>query len=144
MPARVTIEPHDGGPVEVRGVGRSGCEVFRSVVGSAWKGGLEARVFLVYDGLMLEIREIMPMEMSKAPAPDHIPSTDDARVGNSPMRHAYRVLSDAEKAEVAALKDAGEAFLTLIAARSSSRELAIARTKIEEAVMWAVKDVTGP
>ena len=37
---------------------------------------------------------------------DHeIPSTDDARVANSPMRHAYRVLTDAEKSQVAAIKD---------------------------------------
>jgi hypothetical protein len=71
-----------------------------------------------------------------------IPSTDDARVANSPMRHSYRVLSDAEKAKIAAIKDAGEALLAQIG-QPHSRERSIAITKVEEAVMWAVKDITA-
>ncbi|MET4128395.1 hypothetical protein [Roseovarius sp. MBR-6] len=74
--------------------------------------------------------------------PDTIPSTDDARVANSPVRHAYRVLSEAEKAQMAAIKDLGEAFLDALAPHQG-REFAIARTKIEEAVMWAVKGITA-
>lgn len=73
---------------------------------------------------------------------DRIDSTDDACVGNSPMRHQYRVLSDEEKAQMAALKTKGEELLALIEECGSSRELSIARTKTEEAVMWAVKHVT--
>ena len=70
-----------------------------------------------------------------------IDSTDDARAENSPVRHAYRVLSEEEKARVAALKDHGQAFLDSIAS-DQGREFALARTKIEEAVMWAVKGLT--
>jgi len=73
--------------------------------------------------------------------PDHIPSTDDARVANSPVRHAYRTLSDIEKRRVSAIKDMGDALLTEISG-DQGREFAIARTKIEEAVMWAVKGLT--
>lgn len=41
-----------------------------------------------------------------------------------------------------AVKGLGENFLDLIGSLGQSRELSIARTKIEEAVMWAVKHVT--
>lgn len=71
-----------------------------------------------------------------------IDSTNDARVGNSPMRHQYRLLSDEEKAQMADLKTKGEELLALIEACGASRELSLARTKTEEAVMWAVKHVT--
>lgn len=83
---------------------------------------------------------------------NEIASTDDARVDNSPMRHSFRVLSDAEKELVAAIKDKGQEMLALLhkagctEARQNkmgSRELSIAQTKIEEAVMWAVKHVTA-
>lgn len=70
-------------------------------------------------------------------------STDGARVENSPMRHRYRKLSAAEKELVTALKDSGERFLDLLAECGQSREVSIARTKVEEAVMWAVKHVTA-
>lgn len=73
---------------------------------------------------------------------DTIPSTDDARVANSPVRHACRVLSEAEKARVEAIKDLGQAFLDELAPHQG-REFALARTKIEEAVMWAVKGITA-
>jgi hypothetical protein len=72
---------------------------------------------------------------------DTIKSTDDARVGNSPVRHAYRTLSEVEKRRIEAIKDLGDAFLDEIA-EEQGREFAIARTKAEEAVMWAVKGVT--
>lgn len=74
--------------------------------------------------------------------PDLIPGTDDARVENSPVRHAYRVLTDEEKDEVAAIKDAGQAMLDLLAPYQT-REAALARTKVEEAVMWAVRGITA-
>ena len=83
--------------------------------------------------------------------PETIPSTDDARVANSPLRHQYRVLTEAEKATVGRIKDLGEQFLIELRmaggvgtsdGRMTSRELSIAQTKIEEAVMWAVKHVT--
>lgn len=80
-----------------------------------------------------------------------VDSTSDARTVNNVMRHQYRVLSDDEKAHMLALKDAGLDFLALLHAiggtspssdRFASRELSLAATKTEEAVMWAVKHIT--
>jgi hypothetical protein len=58
------------------------------------------------------------------------------------MRHQYRVLSEAEKAAMQKLKDDGLAFHEYVHSLGQSRELSIAKTKIEEAVMWAVKHIT--
>ncbi len=69
-------------------------------------------------------------------------STSDARVVNNVMRHAYRVLSDEEKAQMLKIKDTGLDFHNFIDSIGQSRELSLAKTKIEEAVMWAVKHVT--
>ncbi|MCG7508518.1 DUF7681 family protein [Mesorhizobium retamae] len=71
-----------------------------------------------------------------------VSSTSDARTANNTMRHAYRVLSEQEKAAMQEIKDIGLAFHDRIAALGNSRELSIAKTKIEEAVMWAVKHIT--
>jgi hypothetical protein len=72
-----------------------------------------------------------------------VDSTSDARTVNNTMRHACRVLSDAEKANMQAIKDEGLKFHDLIAGMGNSREIALAKTKIEEAVMWAVKHITA-
>jgi hypothetical protein len=69
-------------------------------------------------------------------------STDDTRTVNNVMRHQYRVLSDTEKAAMQLIKDKGVEFFELLDLVGSSREIALAKTKIEEAVMWAVKHVT--
>lgn len=58
------------------------------------------------------------------------------------MRHAYKVLTDEEKATMQAIKDEGLRFHVLIEHCGQSRELSLAKTKIEEAVMWAVKHIT--
>lgn len=71
-----------------------------------------------------------------------VDSTSDARVVNNVMRHEYRVLSDAEKEQMKVIKDKGLDFLEFVDSVGNSRELALAKTKIEEAVMWAVKHVT--
>jgi len=72
-----------------------------------------------------------------------VESTSDERTVNNTMRHQYRVLSDAEKANMATIKDQGLAFYDFLTGLGQSRELSLAKTKIEEAVMWAVKHVTG-
>lgn len=74
-----------------------------------------------------------------------VSSTSDERTTNNTnaMRHNYRVLSDEEKATMVAIKDKGQELLDLISAQGGSRELSIARTKTEEAVMWAVKHITA-
>ncbi len=71
-----------------------------------------------------------------------VDSTSDERTVNNVMRHQYRVLSDAEKAQMQALKDKGLELHALIESIGKSRELSLAATKTEEAVMWAVKHIT--
>lgn len=71
-----------------------------------------------------------------------VSSTSDERVVNNVMRHGYRVLSDEEKAQMQAIKDKGLELHTLIESFGHSRELSIAKTKTEEAVMWTVKHLT--
>ena len=71
-----------------------------------------------------------------------VDSTSDERIVNNVMRHAYRVLSDAEKAHMQAIKDKGLELHDLIESMGASRELSLAKTKTEEAVMWAIKHLT--
>lgn len=72
-----------------------------------------------------------------------VSSTSDDRTVNNVMRHAYRVLSVEEKAAMQKIKDDGLALHEYFESLGGSRELSLAKTKIEEAVMWAVKHVTG-
>lgn len=76
-------------------------------------------------------------------APEHVESTSDNRTVNNTMRHQYRVLSDAEKTNMQAIKDKGLELHDLISGIGNSREISIAKTKIEEAVMWGVKHITA-
>lgn len=71
-----------------------------------------------------------------------VDSTSDERVVNNVMRHEYRILSDEEKSQMKMLKDMGLEFVELCDRIGTSRELSLAKTKMEEAVMWAVKHVT--
>ncbi|MEG3086167.1 Acb2/Tad1 domain-containing protein [Sphingomonas sp. PB4P5] len=96
---------------------------------------------------------------------DHVDSASDDRTANNAVRHTYRVLSDAEKAQMVAVKDAGAALIFLINNMRSingkvqvdipltgnsvtvrttvDRSLDIAVERAEEAVMWAVKHLTA-
>jgi len=74
---------------------------------------------------------------------DFVNSTSDNRVVNNVMRHAYRVLTEDEKKTMQTVKDVGKEFYDYLESIGSSRELSLAKTKIEEAVMWAVKHVTA-
>lgn len=73
---------------------------------------------------------------------NHVGSTSDSRVVNNVMRHEYRVLDDNEKQQMKAIKDIGLQFHDLLSSIGDSRELALAKTKIEEAVFWGVKHIT--
>lgn len=77
------------------------------------------------------------------PTPNYVPSTSDERVVNNAVRHQYRVLSESEKANVQLIKDHGLGLLDLVGSMGNSREISLAKTKIEEAVMWAVKHITS-
>jgi len=70
-------------------------------------------------------------------------STDDKRTANNAVRHQYRELSEDEKMRIERLKDIGAAFIENCDRIGTSRELSLAKTKIEEAVFWAVKHVTS-
>jgi hypothetical protein len=72
-----------------------------------------------------------------------VDSESDQRTVNNTMRHQYRVLSDAEKENMAKIKDMGLAFHDFVAGLGNSREISLAKTKVEEAVMWAVKHITA-
>jgi hypothetical protein len=73
----------------------------------------------------------------------NVNSTSDARTVNNAVRHQYRILTDEEKAQMVAIKDLGLKMLETIESVGNSRELSIAKTKVEEAVMWAVKAITA-
>ena len=74
---------------------------------------------------------------------DKVDSASDERAANNTMRHQYRVLTDEEKRQMLELKDRGLEFVKLLDTMGTSRELSLARTKTEEAVMWAVKHITA-
>jgi len=66
------------------------------------------------------------------------------------FRKAYRPLSDSEKATLDLLKDQAQALHDTISAQpvemgpsDKARCLSLAKTKLEESVMWAVKAVSG-
>lgn len=74
-----------------------------------------------------------------------VKATSDERTVNNDgnrMRHAYRVLSDKEKERMSLIKDLGSDFDVFLEGLDQDREITIARQKIEEAVMWAVKSIT--
>ena len=75
--------------------------------------------------------------------PDTIESTSDERTVNNVMRHNYRVLSDDEKTQMQEIKDLGLELHDALDGIGSSREISLAKTKVEESVMWAVKHITG-
>lgn len=82
---------------------------------------------------------------------DRVDSTSDARTANNAVRHAYRVLTDAEKAQMQKIKDMGADFIAALHEiggtnpmfdRQGSRDLALAQTHAEDAVMRAVRHIT--
>lgn len=75
--------------------------------------------------------------------PDYVDATGDDRTVNNTMNQKYRVLSETEKHQVGSVKECGDLFLQVLETLPKTREMALAKTKIEEAVMWAVKGVTA-
>lgn len=64
------------------------------------------------------------------------------------FRPQYRVLSDEEKARIEAIKDAAAKLDALYCEVANTgygaRNIALAKTNLEQSVMWAVKAATGP
>lgn len=69
--------------------------------------------------------------------------TDNERTANNVMRHEYRILGEKEKAAMTRIKDMGLEFHSYVNSLGQSREVSLSKTKIEEAVMWAVKHLTA-
>lgn len=65
------------------------------------------------------------------------PSEDIMRAGKP-----LRALNESEIANLNSVKSAGRDFFDVVASMPASREISLAKTKIEEAVMWAVKGIT--
>lgn len=72
-----------------------------------------------------------------------VSSASDERTVNNTVRHQYKVLNDLEKRQMLEIKDKGLEFLELLNKAQPTREMSLAKTKIEEAVMWAVKSITN-
>jgi hypothetical protein len=72
----------------------------------------------------------------------NIPSESNDRTANNAVRHQYRQLSEVEKQQMVQLKDLGAAFIDTCQTIGTSREMALAVTNAEQAVMWAVKHIT--
>jgi len=73
---------------------------------------------------------------------ESVDSASDDRTANNAVRHQYRKLTDEEKHQMVVLKDLGAAFISACQNAGDSRELSVAITNAEQAVMWAVKHVT--
>ncbi|MPL79242.1 hypothetical protein SDC9_25118 [bioreactor metagenome] len=83
---------------------------------------------------------------------DQVDSTSDDRTANNAVRHQYRTLSDAEKGAMQRIKDLGAQFIAALHAiggtdaagdRQGSRDLSLAQTHAEDAVMRAVRHITA-
>jgi hypothetical protein len=59
-----------------------------------------------------------------------------------PMRKETRELTPEEKNQIDTVKQIGNDLFNLLVQLGESRALSIAKTKIEEGVMWAVKHLT--
>ena len=53
------------------------------------------------------------------------------------------MIDEDEKEQIQAIKEMGREFTVFCDDMGVSRDLSLAKTKMEEAVMWAVKHVTG-
>lgn len=88
------------------------------------------------------------------PWEEQVVSTGYDRTANNTLRHNYRVLNDAEKAQMQAIKDKGAEFINLLhevggtnmlgqdPERFGSANLTLSFRHIEDAVMRAVKHIT--
>lgn len=76
--------------------------------------------------------------------PEEFDSTDDRRTENTnTMRQKYRELSPKEKEHMSAIKGLSDDLWQYLDDLGQSRELSLAKTKIEEACMWGVRHVTA-
>jgi predicted transcriptional regulator len=60
------------------------------------------------------------------------------------FRPVYRELTQEEQALLLKVKQAAATVGNYLDEAKASREISLAKTKLEEAVMWAVKGITTP
>lgn len=60
-----------------------------------------------------------------------------------PFRSEYRQLTDIEQEQIQKIKESARQMFNYLGGSNDSRAMALARTKLEECVMWAVKAITG-
>lgn len=93
-----------------------------------------------------------PKPETPKPVAEGEPEEPDVSAASINTRSTYRELSDTEKSIIGIGKDYGNGFLKLLDQADAnhmtnnsrpSRELELSRQKMEEAVMWFVKGVTG-
>jgi len=100
---------------------------------------------------MTETARLWQSAVFPAPEAAKVDSASDDRTANNAVRHAYRVLNEQEKFYMNAVKDVGASFIRLLhemggtvveGDKFASRDLSLANTHIENAVMRAVRHVT--
>lgn len=62
--------------------------------------------------------------------------------GAKAMRPRYRSLTDEEAKALEYIKEMGATLWDVFHNLGSTRELALAKTNLEQAIMWAVKHIT--
>lgn len=91
------------------------------------------------------------IDMSQVKDGRQFDSASDDRTKNNAVRHTYRELSDKEKELMVKIKDKGADFIALLheiggtevgGERFASRDLSLANTAMEDAVMRAVRHLT--
>jgi hypothetical protein len=71
-------------------------------------------------------------------------SVDTNKLSNPDvMRMEYRPLNADQSAQILAIKGNAASLYGHLCTFGASRELSLAKTKLEEAVMWATKHITG-
>lgn len=60
------------------------------------------------------------------------------------MRNKYKELTEDDKRQMRELKDMAEGLHNYIEGLGASRSISIAKTKLEEMVMWATKHISTP
>ena len=90
-----------------------------------------------------DLSETQEKLLQAAEKAERIPSESDRRTDNNVVRHEYRILNEDEKARMLLFKDLARAFIDQCDGCGTSRELSLAKTKAEEACMWAVKHITA-
>jgi hypothetical protein len=84
-----------------------------------------------------ESQRLQPKEIEMETV-DSTNGTTDADV----MRMQYRTLTPDEQAQIVAVKGNAASLYGFLGTLGNSRELSLAKTKVEEAVMWATKHIT--